>query len=84
MERTTYMQSLMNKTYAEVAIEAIKSGFDGSWQRCIAREIQKDYLADHSEANEIINSCKVSGEPASKTYLKAAYLITESKIPQPA
>jgi hypothetical protein len=81
MERTPYMQSLMTSTYPMVAIEAIQGGFDGSWERLIAKAIEKDYRRNHSEAVEIVDSCDVPGEKSNGCFLRAAYLITSSKIP---
>lgn len=73
MERTNYMQAVMTSTYPNVAIEAIQSGFDGAWERCIARRLQSDVAANHSEASEICES-------VGNDYRKAAHLITSSKI----
>lgn len=75
MERTKYMSKIMTDTYGQVAIEAIKGGFDGSWERVIARQLRKDCSAGHSEAETIVQS--VDGD-----FTKAAYLITSSKIPE--
>ena len=79
--RTPYMQRLLTSTYSMVAVEAIKGGFDGSWERLIAKRLISDYENDHSEAVEIMNSffsmCIKSIAQAS---VKAAYLITSSKI----
>ena len=74
------MQSIMNATYPSIAIEAIIGGFDGSWERLIAKRLEKDYNAYHSEAIEIVNSVFIPGESLTKASLKAAYLITSSKI----
>lgn len=79
--RSEYMQSVLDATYPNLAVEAIKGGFDGAWERLISAQLRKDYIADHSEANEIVESVMVKGDKASQTYLKAAYLITSSKIP---
>lgn len=73
MERTNYMQNLMTSTYPNISIEAVLRGFDGSWERLIAKQLNKDSLANHSEACEILDAC--DQDP-----LKAAYLITSSKI----
>lgn len=71
----------MNRTYGSVAIQACLQGtIVGAWEKLIADEIHKDYLQDHSEACEIVDSVSIPGLPATKTYLKAAYLITSSKI----
>lgn len=80
MTRTPYMQSLMQSTYSLVAIEAIMGGFEGAWQRVIANKIHQDYLSDHPEACEIVNSVKAPGQVARETYLLAAYLVTSSVI----
>ena len=78
MERTKYMQDTMIKTYAGVAIEAIKTGtLTGAWEKCIARQIEQDVKADISEAVVIMES-------VGNDSLKAAYLITNSKIPDHA
>lgn len=81
MKRTLYMTNLMASTYPMVAIEAVQRGFDGAWERLIAQRIEKDYLQDHSEAREIVDSI-YSGEDFNlkEAYLKAAYLITSSEI----
>lgn len=75
MERTNYMQLLMTVTYPDVPIEAIKGGFDGAWERLISQKLQIDVARDHSEAIEICNS-------VGNDFMKAAHLITSSKIPE--
>jgi hypothetical protein len=77
MIRTKYMQSIMNATYPHIAIEAIKNGFDGAWQRLIAERLLNDYNAGNSEAECIIES--VGGLSMQKR-MQAAKLITSSKI----
>lgn len=80
--RTSYMQSLLNKTYSGVAVQAITQGkLEGSWEKLIADAIRKDYINDHSEACEIIETVSGPGLSARDVYLKAAYLITSSKPP---
>jgi|GEM_PF-2904438 len=79
MERTEYMQSLMNDTYSSVAIEAIQNGFDGSWERLIAARLRKDYVAGHSEAEVIVHAV---GGVSDQKLMEAAKLITSSKIPE--
>lgn len=74
-ERTPYMQQLMTCTYPQVPIEAINGGFEGSWERLIARQLARDVERDHSEAVLIVESC-------GNCFMKAAYLITHSKIPE--
>lgn len=78
MIRSSYMQNLMTSTYPMVAVEAIKNGWDGAWERLIAQRLRIDYKSDHSEAVELINA-----QPL-KTFidksLQAAYLITSSTI----
>jgi hypothetical protein len=75
------MDRLMTSTYPHVAIEAISGGFDGAWERLIAERLKKDCKAEHSEALEIVESLIESPGPKEKTlFLKAAYLITSSKI----
>lgn len=78
MTRSKYMQSLLTSTYPMVAIEAIKNGWEGAWERLIAKRLRIDYKSDHSEAVELINA-----QPL-KTFIDksihAAYLITKSTI----
>lgn len=76
MERTNYMKSLMTTTYPDVAVEAIKGGFKGAWERLIASRLHTDVLKDKSEAVLLVESVGMD-------YMKAAHLITESKIPSP-
>jgi hypothetical protein len=75
------MESVMIQAYPNVAIEAIHRGFDGSLERCMAEVIKRDYLSNHSEAREIVDSLRPTGESYTlkQAYLKAAYLITSSK-----
>lgn len=81
--RTNYMQNLMTSTYPMIAIEAIKGGFDGSWERLIAKRLITDYEKDHSEAVEIMNSFLGMGiKSIANASVKAAYLITSSKTPE--
>lgn len=74
MERTNYMQAIMTETYSDVAIEAIKTGFNGAWERVIARRLERDYINGHSEAEVIVESAG--------SLKQASYLITSSKIPE--
>lgn len=71
--RTEYMQHLMTSTYSSILIETLNGGFDGAWQRCIAKQLQKDCRNNHSQALEIVDS-------VGNDLMKAAYLITSSKI----
>lgn len=73
MKRTTFMQLLLTVTYPNVAIEAIKGGFDGSWERLIAKKLQEKVAAGHSEAEVIVQA-------AGGDFFKAATLITSSII----
>jgi hypothetical protein len=73
MTRTAYMQQIMNETYPQIVIEAVNGGFKGAWQRLIAKRLQKDCKADHSEAIEICDS-------VGNDLTKASYLVTSSKI----
>lgn len=82
MERTAYMQSLMDRTYPGVAIETIQNGFNGSWERLIAKELELSYRRYHSEACEIVDSCDVPGDKSNACFLRAAHLITASKRPE--
>lgn len=72
MKRTKYMQHLMTDTYPQVGPEAVLRGFDGAWERCIAKLLQRGVMAGYSEAEVILQA-------AGGNYLKAAYLITSSK-----
>lgn len=63
----------MTSTYSGVAIEAIKGGFNDSWERCIARRLERDTKQNHSEACEICES-------VGNDFIKAAKLITSSAI----
>lgn len=44
----------MTSTYPSIAIEAIKNGFDGAWERLIAAKLRKDFDKGHSEATELV------------------------------
>lgn len=72
MDRTDYMQNLMTTTYPQVAVEAVMGGFDGSWERLIAKRLEWDAQRDRSEAVLLI-------EAAGGDTLHAAYLVTGSK-----
>lgn len=82
--RTNYMQNLMTSTYPMIAIEAIKGGFDGSWERLIAERLKIDVKKMYPEAMDIVLSIydPEGEEKESVTFMKAAYLITSSKIPE--
>ena len=73
MKRTQFMQSIMTLTYPQTLIEAVTGGFDGSWERCIARALQNEVSNGNSEAEIIV-------EATGGDYLKAAHLITSSQI----
>jgi hypothetical protein len=77
MERTKFMQSIMNATHAMSMTEAVFRGFDGSWERAIAASLKIEVRTGNSEAEVILQA-------AGGDYLKAAYLITSSKIPENA
>ena len=79
MQRTTYMQSLMNRTYPGVAIEAIKNGFDGSLERLIADALRYDWYNQSENAESVLNLVADRNKLSAKDlYMKAAYLITSS------
>lgn len=85
MTRSTYMQNLMTLTYPTIAIEAIKNGFDGAWERLIAERLRKDYRADHSQAVVLVDSQPIDDNVPEELQLfhksiKAAHLITSSTI----
>lgn len=69
----------MTSTYTGVAIEAIKNGLDGAWERLIAQRLLIDYKSDHSEAVEILNTQTGTDSMKNKSLL-AAFLITSSTI----
>jgi len=73
ISRTPYMQKIMDYTYPGVAIEAIRGGFSGSWERLVAKHLMADAKNNHSEATVIMQDC--GNDP-----MKAAYLITNSII----
>lgn len=77
------MQQCMTLTYPMMALEAIKSGFDGAWERLIAAKVLKDFINDFSEAFELMSfvSQEDPAMPVKAAALKVAYLITNSKIP---
>ncbi len=75
MERTRYMQAIITAAYSQVPMEAILNGFDGSLERCVAKILGHGVLRGNSEAEVLLQS-------AGGDYLKAAYLITSSKIPE--
>lgn len=77
MERTKYMTQIMNETYAGVAIEAVKNGFDGSWERLIAAKLRKDYIKGISEAECLVHA---AGGVSDQKLLQMAHFITNSKI----
>lgn len=72
VERTEYMQRLMTSTYSQVAVEAIFGGFEGSWERLIAKRLEADAQRDRSEAVILLEAA--GGDP-----MKAAYIVTGSK-----
>jgi hypothetical protein len=76
MQRTEYMQKIMMATYNDVAIEALKNGFDGAWERLIARRLKLDASNGNSEAEVILQA---NGDNAAI----AAKMIYNSKMEQP-
>lgn len=83
MERTKYMTRILNETYPNVAIEAIKGGFDGAWERLIVERLYKDYTEGHSEAECIVESVEGEFDMIKDHLYAAAKMITSSKIPEP-
>lgn len=63
----------MTLTYPQTLMEAIIGGFDGSWERCIAKALKIEVRTGNSEAEVILQA-------ADGDYMMAAYLITSSKI----
>ena len=86
MERTNYMQLLMTVTYPDICLEAIKTKFDGAWERLIAKRVLRDYLDKHSEACELMDYAMKEDPSLSvqRAALAVGYLITSSKIPENA
>lgn len=81
ISRTPYIQSILRETLSKIHSTALgQKKIDGAWEKALSERIHEDYLNDHPEVTEIIESVKEPGEVASKTYLKAAYLITSSII----
>jgi hypothetical protein len=81
MIRTEYMKNLMTSTYPNVAIEAFKNGFQGSWERCIAKKLREDYNKGNSEAECLVQSI---GGLSDQKLIELAHLITSSKIKEHA
>lgn len=79
MERTKYMQDIMNATYPEIAIEAIRRGFDGAWERLIAHRLHVDFKKGVSDAEVILDYV---GGAEEEDRLEAAKYILKSKIPE--
>lgn len=77
MNRTPYMQKIMWETHPELFAEAALRGFVGCWERLIAKKLFEECILGSSEASDIVDSIP---SPPSQSYLKAAYLITSSKI----
>lgn len=85
MNRTPYMENVISLAYPQVAIEAIKGGFDGSFERAMAKVIQADYLSNHSEAREIVDSLYAGHDfNLKEAYLMAAKLITAANLTEEA
>lgn len=85
MTRSAYMQSLMTSTYPSIATEAIINGWDGAWERLIAKQLRFDYLKDHSQAVVLIDSQPIDDNIPEECHLfhqsiKVAHLITSSTI----
>lgn len=72
VKRSEYMQDIMNKTYPGVAIEAILGGFEGSWERLVAKRLEWDAAFKISEAVSLL-------QQANGDSMAAAYIITKSK-----
>lgn len=78
LNRTAYMQHLMNTTYVQGAIKAVLEGFDGSREKAIADQLYLDIFADQNhQAFDILD---LTGDTnyTRETFLKAAYLVTGS------
>jgi hypothetical protein len=46
----------MTETYSDILIETIKNGYDGSWERLIAKRLERDAMNGHSQAELILAS----------------------------
>jgi hypothetical protein len=77
MDRTPFMERTLRIAYDQFAVEAILTKWDGALERCIARCLKNAVSNGNSEAEVILQA-------AGGDYLKAAYLITSSKIPDHA
>lgn len=73
MKRTPFMQLLWCTTQHLIYGEAVLRGIEGAWERVIAKRLTTYAIEGHPEAGDILESG--DSDP-----LKAAYLITSSKI----
>lgn len=75
------MQSVYSSTYHGVGVEAFLNGFDGSWERLIAKRILADYEKGISEA-EVLMDAQFSAGIKSKAHAASnvAKLIYTSTI----
>ncbi len=76
MLRTKYMQDLMTATYSQIPIIAILEGFDGAWEKAIARKLELDYVFHKPEAVQLMKD--MVNVPCVGNYLDVAYKITKS------
>lgn len=73
VKRTPFMSLIMLTTQPNVFSEALSGGFDGAWERLIAKRLEAHKIAGNSEAEMIL-------EAAEGDSLKAAYMVTSSTI----
>lgn len=77
MERTNYMQSLLNDTYANAAVIAIQTGtINGAWEQALRNRLRQEVKNKVSEAEVILQYC-------GGNYFAAAELIKTSNVPAP-
>jgi len=76
MIRNPYMQKIMDETYNEVAIIAIKNGtLEGAWEQAVAARLMLDFDLGVSAAEVILQSVDYDEK-------KAADLIITSSLPE--
>lgn len=73
IKRTPFMTFLMEMSHGLLALEAIERGWDGAMERLVAKSLKKAVERGESEAEVLLQA-------TGGNYLKAAYLITSSKI----
>lgn len=77
MKRTPFMIALMERNRGLLALEAIERGWDGAFERLIAKSLKYAVSRGESQAEVILQA-------AGGDYMKAAHLITSSEISENA